>query len=62
MTDKEQTEWDLSHIKDVRHLFKWCYDHGLLKGAYPQTDVDKSMILDAAEARLKALTQPEGGN
>ena len=57
MTPTEQDkELDLSHLKDVRAVLKWCYDHGLLKGEFPTSDSsDKAYLLEQGEKRLMQL-------
>lgn len=57
MTPTEQDkELDLSRLKDVRAVLKWCYDHGLLKGEFPTSDSPgKIFVLDQGEKRLNQL-------
>jgi hypothetical protein len=52
----DKSELDLSHLKEFRHVLRWSYDHGLLKGEFPSSDSgSKQYILDEGEKRLKQL-------
>lgn len=58
-TPNTKQELDLNHLKDARSVLKWCYDHGLLKGEFPDSDSSsKSYVLDEAEKRLSELLKP----
>lgn len=58
-TPNAKQELDLNHLKDARSVLKWCYDHGLLKGEFPDSDSsNKSYVLDEAEKRLSELLKP----
>lgn len=55
-TQSSSEELDLSHLKDVRAVLKWCYDHGLLKGEFPTSDSSgKAYLLEQGEKRLMQL-------
>ena len=47
---------ELAHLKDFRAVLRWSYDHGLLKGEFPDSDsADKKYVLDEGERKLMQL-------
>lgn len=58
--DTEGEHLNLTHLKDVRAVLKWCYDHGLLKGEFPDADSGgKSYLLSEGERRIAQLIESE---
>lgn len=54
-TPQDELREKPSHIKTARDIIRWVYNHGELKGAYPEKDpIDRTVILDAAESWLQA--------
>lgn len=48
------------HLKNVRDVVRWSYNHGLLKGEYPdKTDIDKKLVLDTAEKAIRQAVSEE---
>lgn len=46
---------ELEHLDDFRRVLKWCYDHGILKGEFPESGNKKAEVIDMAEKRLMQL-------
>lgn len=49
--NSEQTT-ELPHLQTVRDIIRWSYNHGRLKGEFPNTDVDMKVVLDSAESLI----------
>lgn len=54
-TENSEQTTELPHLQTVRDIIRWSYNHGRLKGEFPDTDVGLKVVLDSAEALIASM-------